>query len=128
MTDDDIPWCGVFVGIAAMRAGWDVPYACYRAKNWLNFGNPIDLPELGCVVVFERPRGHHVGLYIAESTTHYAILGGNQGNSVNISLIDKSRAIGARECPWRVAKPGNVRRIYINKHLASTVHRTDNEA
>lgn len=32
------------------------------AKSWLTWGAPLSAPVLGCVVVFDRPGGNHVGL------------------------------------------------------------------
>lgn len=118
MSDDDVPWCGLFMGICAKRAGWSeyIPDACYRAINWLHFGNKLDEPELGCVMVYKRPGGNHTNLYVGETETHYAGIGGNQSNMVNITLIEKERALGYRECPWRYSKPTNIRsKIYVNK-------------
>lgn len=113
ITDDDIPWCGVFVGICALRAGWDVPLYPYRALQWLTWGQAATIPELGCVLVFNRKGGGHVGFYVGETNKEYAVLGGNQSNMVNISLIEKSRLMGQRECPWRIAKPGNIRPVHL---------------
>lgn len=114
MTDDDVPWCGLFIGICAQRTGWEVPDQCYRARNWMSWGKPIAIPELGCVLIFKRPEGHHVGLYVGETETHYAVYGGNQSNMVSIVFIRKDRLIGARECDWKISKPENIRRLFVD--------------
>jgi uncharacterized protein (TIGR02594 family) len=114
MTDDDIPWCGVFMGIRAKRAGWDVPEACYRAANWQFWGNHSNVPALDDVLVFVRPKGHHVATYIGENETEFAVLGGNQSNKVGIAFIAKDRLLASRRAPWKIAQPANVRRIFVN--------------
>lgn len=69
------------------------------------------MPELGNVLVFSRKGGGHVGVYVAEDATAYHVLGGNQGDIVSIKRVAKSRLIAARECPWRISKPANIRGI-----------------
>lgn len=117
MTDDAVPWCGLFMGIIAKRAGWEefIPDACYRARNWLLFGNSVDQAALGDILVFSRAGGNHVALYVGETKTHYAVLGGNQSNMVNIMLIEKERLVGAQRCPWRRLQPPNVRRVFVTE-------------
>ena len=53
------------------------------------------------------------GVYVGEDRDAYHVIGGNQGDRVSIARKPKSRLLGARECPWRVNKPGNVRRVFL---------------
>jgi hypothetical protein len=63
------------------------------------------------VLVFARDGGGHVGLYIGENDHYYFVLGGNQGDAVNIRAIAKHRMIAARR-NYKVT-PANVRPIRL---------------
>lgn len=112
---DEIPWCGLFVGTAVNRAGLEGTKAPLWAKDWLNWGMPVRYPMLGDIMVFERPGGGgHVGIYVGEDKEAFHILGGNQRDAVNITRLLRTRNIGVRRTPWRVAQPANVRRIILS--------------
>lgn len=73
------------------------------ARSFLEWGESVDSPRQGDVVVF--PRGNtgwqgHVGFYIdsvaINDIVYYRILGGNQGNSVSIDLYSAHTALGIR--------------------------------
>ena len=110
-TTDSVPWCGLFAAIAAQRAGWHWPAQPLWALNWLNFGEPIEKPGLGDVLVFRRPGGGHVGFYVGEDETHWHVLGGNQGDAVSIIRLPRKQVAkgvgfrGARQPEWRLARP-----------------------
>lgn len=118
-TADETPWCGLFMAVCAVEAGWQVPRIPLRARQWLTFGNPAPVPMLGDVLVFGRNGGGHVGLYVGETNSHFAVLGGNQGNAVAISMFPKKSAsfpfLGARRAAWRSLQPPNVRRIPLSE-------------
>lgn len=104
------PWCGDFVEscFAITLPKEILPGNPYLARNWLKFGQPLAVPTYGSVLVFWRgskagTQGH-VGFYVSETSTHYNVLGGNQANSINESLVEKSRFLGAR-WPKTVALP-----------------------
>lgn len=103
--DDETPWCGVFVAHCMQSVGIKPPKAWYRAKGWLDWGTPMAHPAVGCVVIFERDGGGHVGLVVgrAAETNCLMVLGGNQGDAVRVSAFDPRRAIGFR---WPPAGPG----------------------
>lgn len=111
---DEIPWCGLFIGIVAKRAGYPFSQKMLSAKAWLEWGHKANIPMLGDVLVFSREGGGHVALYVGEDNLTYHVLGGNQNNSVNITRIAKSRFVGARRCPWRIGQPKNVRRVFLS--------------
>ncbi len=95
--DDETPWCGAAVAGWMLEADVTVPQHWYRAKGWLDWGQPMDVPAPGCVVVFSRTGGGHVGLVVAEDGHgRLLVLGGNQGNAVNIAPFDRSRVVGYR--------------------------------
>lgn len=94
--DDETPWCGTFV--AAMLEGHSVlPKHWYRARAWLDWGFGLDDPDLGCVVVFERGAGGHVGFVVGRDlANNLLVLGGNQGNRVSIAAFPRFRVLGYR--------------------------------
>lgn len=120
-TDDDIPWCGLFVGVVAKRAGYPFSSAkLLSARAWLEWGEevPKGREMLWDVLVFSRAgggaNGGHVGFYAGENENAFAVYGGNQSNSVSITWIAKSRFLGARRPIYRIGEPDNVRKIVMN--------------
>jgi uncharacterized protein (TIGR02594 family) len=109
-TADSVPWCGLFLAIIAKRAGKDVVASPLWARAWASWGDRSPRAALGDVLVFVRPGGGHVGLYVGEDATHYHVLGGNQGDAVSIVRIAKARCIAARRL-YRIAPPANVRPV-----------------
>ena len=97
--DDETPWCGAFVGgvlaeadIAPLAKG-----AGAAARAWLNFGVKLDRPAYGCIVVFERAGGGHVGFVVGKDKAgNLMVLGGNQGDAVNIKPFATARVLGYR--------------------------------
>lgn len=96
--DDETPWCGFFVAWAMDEAGLPYPKHWYRAKAWADYGANLRPERIapGAILVFNRTGGGHVGFYVAESATHYHVLGGNQNNGVNIASIAKDRCVAIR--------------------------------
>lgn len=111
-TADSIPWCGLFLGVCAHRAGKALPEKPLWARSWALFGTKSAKASLGDVLVFSRNGGGHVGIYVGEDDGCFHILGGNQGDSVSIVRIAKNRLIAARN-HYAVAAPGNVRAIKL---------------
>lgn len=91
VTDDETPWCGTFVAHVMQKHKLPLPPIAVRASQWGNWGRKLIGPRYGCILVFTRNGGGHVGFYVGEDTTHYHVLGGNQSNSVNIMRIAKNR-------------------------------------
>jgi uncharacterized protein (TIGR02594 family) len=111
---DETAWCGLFVGICAKRSGWDVVKDPLWALNWGNFGQQVPEPMLGDILTFKRPGGGHVGIYIGEDGKCYHVLGGNQGNAVSITRIEKVRLQKAARPIWKISQPTNVRKIVVS--------------
>lgn len=106
VVDDETAWCGTFVAMCMFSAGLGSPPIAVRASAWGAWGRQLNGPRLGCVLVFTRSGGGHVGFYIGEDATHYHVRGGNQGNAVSIVRIAKSRlAKGGMRWPNGVALP-----------------------
>lgn len=102
-TDDETPWCAGFVG--AMLEGVAIKSSrSAAARSYLKWGRKITKPVVGCIVVFERgPRHGHVGFLVGLDTRgNLMILGGNQGDAVNIKPFQRSRVLGYR---WPAGEP-----------------------
>lgn len=93
--DDETPWCGTFVAHCFDAVGLKPAKNWFRAKAWLEWGVAV-APRLGAVAVFDRKGGGHVGFLVGETATTYAVLGGNQGNAVNVMSLAKERLRGCR--------------------------------
>lgn len=92
--DDETPWCGTFVAHCLQMAGKPYPTHWYRAKAYADFGTRLTTPIYGCIAVFERQGGGHVGfVYGEDSDGNLLILGGNQANQVNIRSFQRSRVV-----------------------------------
>lgn len=123
---DETPWCGLAHAYVAFKAGksldplkdWDL----LRALKWAEWGIAAGIPKLGDTLVFKRPGGGHVGLYVAETKDTFLCMGGNSGNEYKIVEIEKSRLVAARR-KYNV-QPENVRRIFVN----SSGELSENEA
>lgn len=99
-----LPWCGDFVETCIRKTlpGEAIPDNPYFARNWLDFG--VIGGGYGSIAVFERgPSAGHVAFVVAQDSTHYHCLGGNQSDSVSIARIAKGRLLDMR---WpRTAQP-----------------------
>ena len=104
VTDDETAWCGTFAAYVMYQSGLGAPPVAVRASTWSNYGRGLLHPRLGCIMVFVRPGGGHVGFYDGEDDEAYYILGGNQSNAVTITRIAKSR-LSAMRWPNGVSLP-----------------------
>jgi len=118
-SDDDIPWCGLFAAIVVLRAraADEVVKEPLWALNWANFGAAEPQACLGDVLAFQRSGGGHVGFYIAEDKTCYHVLGGNQGNRVSITRVEKARCKAVRRPLYR-SPPESVRPYQVKANGA----------
>lgn len=98
--DDETPWCAGFVGACLERTGFRSPRspAARSYENWKD-GVQLKGPKLGCIVVFWRGRPDgwkgHVGFVVGvDQRGRLLVLGGNQGDAVNIKPFDLERVVG----------------------------------
>lgn len=117
---DAIAWCGLFIAYVVKRAGYKVVDNPLRALSWKDFGIGVPFPRFGDIVVFTRDGGGHVGIYIGESDDSYYILGGNQKDEVNISRLNKTRAVAFRSPPYKVTPQSVKKYFYTNQGVLST--------
>lgn len=77
--DDETPWCAAFVGAMLERVG--IRSTRFEsAKSYLDWGEKLDTPAYGCIVVFTRVGGGHVGFVVGRRANgDLLVLGGNQG-------------------------------------------------
>lgn len=120
-TDDDIPWCGLFVGVVAARCGY--PFVNKNkllqlgAANWAQYGVTVPKAQasLWDILIFDRPGGGHVGFYVGENDHAYLVYGGNQSNAVGFAWIDKARCTAVRRPAYKIGVPSNVRKVYLSE-------------
>jgi len=115
--DDDIPWCGLFVGVVMKRATWPVKTDLLSALSWQTFGDKVAKGQesYGDILVFIRPGGGHVGFYVGENDHAFLVYGGNQSNAVGFAWVDKGRLQACRRPHWRKSQPTNVRKVYLSE-------------
>lgn len=96
-----LPWCGDFVetcirlGLPSEPLPGPLAENPYWARNWAGFGRKLSQPCRYSVVSFTRDGGGHVGFAVGQDTTCYHVFGGNQGNTVSVVRIEKSRLLAA---------------------------------
>jgi uncharacterized protein (TIGR02594 family) len=129
-----LPWCGDFVETAIKNSLPLEPFEGrlgknrYLARNWLEFGVPLDDPCFGAVVVFWRGRksGHsgHVGFIVGIDKSRNRILtrGGNQSNAANDAWLGGDRVLGYR---WPSTYSGP--RLNVPQYSAKGVKLSTNE-
>jgi len=102
-------WCAAFVNAVLKESNMtnlhDINHvAPLMARSFLDWGEPVDIPQPGDVVVFPRGNSNwkgHVGFYVGWQRTkdgkvYWKILGGNQKDSVSIDLYRSTKALGIR--------------------------------
>lgn len=94
--DDETPWCAALVGAMLERAG--IKSSRFEsAKSYLTWGVKLENPVAGCIVVFTREGGGHVGFVVGQDVAgNLQVLGGNQADAVNVRTFSRSRVTGYR--------------------------------
>jgi len=98
-TKDSVPWCASFVSSMLESCKINSTRSA-RARSYEHWGVELDEPRLGCIVVFyrgsKRSGKGHVGFYAGERGGKILVLGGNQGDAVNVSPYSKKRLLSYR--------------------------------
>lgn len=97
---DETAWCSSFVNYCVEQAGLRGTDS-KRALSWHEEGWSEDVtasPQEGDVVVFRRNgpagSGGHVGFWVSQSADKIRVLGGNQGNAIDIATFPKDGTVG----------------------------------
>ena len=97
--DDETGWCSAFINYLAKVNGYEYS-GKLNARSWLDTGVEMKLPTVGDIVVLwrESPESWkgHVGMFARHDGVNIWVLGGNQGNAVNISPYPMGRLLGYR--------------------------------
>jgi len=79
--DDKASWCSSFVDWCLARAGI-AGTGSALARSWLDWGEPLAEPRVGCVAVLYRDDPNswkgHVGFFLRIADGRIHLLGGNQ--------------------------------------------------
>lgn len=113
--EDKTSWCAGYAGAMLERAGIkgsrEVSSVPESAKSYLKWGQKLDKPAYGCIVVFDRQGGGHVGFCVGVTPDgRLRILGGNQNSSVNISAFPTTNVLGYR---WPNGVPVDLRHLPV---------------
>jgi uncharacterized protein (TIGR02594 family) len=107
--NDEVPWCSAFVNYITWLLR--LPRSkSLLARSWLNVGRPVEIEnaEAGFDVVVLKRSGKnqpdadvvdapgHVGFYAGETPGYVHVLGGNQGDAVNLRYYPYERILGIR--------------------------------
>ena len=100
--DDETPWCAAFVGACLERVG--IQSTRFEgARSYASWGEKLEKPVAGCVVVFSRDGGGHVGFVVGQDKAgNLLVLGGNQADAVNVKAFPRSRVTAYR---WPAGEP-----------------------
>ena len=100
--DDETPWCAAFVGACLERVG--IKSTRFEgARSYVEWGDKLSEPVKGCVVVFSRTGGGHVGFVVGKDTKgNILVLGGNQADAVNVKAFPTTRVTAYR---WPTGEP-----------------------
>jgi uncharacterized protein (TIGR02594 family) len=105
-----VPWCAGFVNAMLERAGIRSTRSD-SSRSYLAFGTVLNEPTYGCVVVFSRSGGGHVGFVVGKTEGgQLMVLGGNQSDAVNIKSFSLDRVTGYR---WPSGLPVDTRPLPI---------------
>jgi len=100
-------WCAAFANASLRESGYPgsetVADNPLLARSFLQYGKKVTTPIQGDIVVLKRGNQGwqgHVGFYVGQKkmngTLHYALLSGNNDETVDIDWYDANRVLGIR--------------------------------
>lgn len=99
---ESVPWCAAFVGAMLEQVGI-ISSRFESARSYLTWGVPLKAPAIGAIVVLGCDGGGHVAFCVGQDNWgNLLLLGGNQGDAVNIAAFRADRVLGIR---WPTAVP-----------------------
>ena len=98
--EDEVPWCAAFVG-AVLAINGLPNTGSLLARSYADYGEEVSLNagQTGDIVVLKRGNSSwqgHVGFLHSYQGDKVMLLGGNQGNQVNVSGYSRSKIIAIR--------------------------------
>lgn len=95
---ESMPWCSSFVNWVVTQAGIEGTHSA-AAKSWLSWGDRIDQPIPGCIVVLKRgnnPAHRHVGFFIDHQSNLVRLINGNYSNKVCYAMFPTKDILSLR--------------------------------
>lgn len=114
----DVAWCATFVSQVLSELGADPlrskdRYDRVRADKYRNYGSPVEMNNIteGDIVVLDFDgdgRGDHATFYVGDKddinnnpdSPYISVLGGNQGDAVNIRQYNKDNILAVRRITY----------------------------
>lgn len=99
--DSKLAWCSIFLMFICKELSIENT-ANAMARSWLKEGAAVEIDNLqfGDIVILWRIKPNsqfgHVGLFVKQDAHHIWLLGGNQGDKVQICRYEKKRFLGGR--------------------------------
>lgn len=91
--DDETPWCAGFACAVLERSGIRSPRSA-ASRSFVDWGVSLGTPIFGCLVVFSRDGGGHVGFVVGRNARgDLMVLGGNQSDEVNVRAFKRDRVL-----------------------------------
>jgi uncharacterized protein (TIGR02594 family) len=93
---DEVPWCAAFVSYCLDMSGVRSARSA-AAMSYAHYGRPCQIFP-GAILVFRWPGGSHHVTFCDHVVDHsrVACLGGNQNNSVNVSIYEMRYLVAVR--------------------------------
>lgn len=94
-------WCAAFINSALFESGQEGS-GSNLARSFLDYGEAVEKPAKGDIVVFSRSGGEewggngHVGFVVATKGNKVQVLGGNQGGGVTTKWFSTDNVLGYR--------------------------------
>lgn len=123
---DETAWCSAFANWCVEKSGFEGTDKA-AANSWLNWGKKTEIPRRGCIAVFKRTGGNHVGFYVSETADQIEVLGGNQNDAVNIGPRAKADLLGYR-IPLNAESPFDYSKLPFLQMLSRDKKLTDEQA
>ena len=97
--DDKVSWCSSFANWCLGQVGL-AGTGSALARSWLEWGQPLQTPRVGCIVVLYRDdpaswKGH-VGFFIRADTEQVFLWGGNQLGTVCENAYPRASVLAYR--------------------------------
>jgi len=98
-SEDEVPWCAAFVSWVLDQCQLDNP-STVRARDFQEYGTELPAWKPGCIAVLWRgsPSAStgHVGFAIEQMGDQIVLLGGNQGDRVDLAIFPISQVLSYR--------------------------------